>query len=239
MERSQSEIKLRDDVRRYSARVYFCLAFAISWGGSLLIGGPGFVRGEIIAPNDLWAMGAAVFVGPLLTGLAMSYVGDGRSGLRDLYARMTRWHIGGRWYLALLVFPVLLLVVSAALSVWVTPELAPTFFAPGILMGLLAGFIEEIGWLGFAYPKMRDKLDIVRVSLILGSLHALWHVLPDFMGRYQAFGVLWLPTIVGFCAHVVALRILIVWVYENTESLLLVQLMHASTTGVFRRAHTD
>jgi membrane protease YdiL (CAAX protease family) len=146
---------------------------------------------------------------------------------------MLKWRVGGRWYLALLIFPVLLLAVSLALSTWVAPELAPTLFAPGILMGLLAGSIEEIGWMGFAYPKMRDKVGIVRVSLVLGVLHALWHVLPDFLGRYQAFGVLWLPTIVGFCVHVVALRVLIVWVYENTESLLLAQLMHASSTGFF------
>ena len=99
------EMKIKDHVRRYPARVYFCLAFAISWGGSLLIGGPGFLRGQSVAPEDLWAMGAAVLAGPLLTGLVMNYWIDGKPGLRSLFSGMLRWRVGGRWYLTLLISP--------------------------------------------------------------------------------------------------------------------------------------
>ena len=52
-------MNLKDCAGRYPARVFFCLAFVLSWGGALLIGGPGFLRGEAVAPEDLWAMGAA------------------------------------------------------------------------------------------------------------------------------------------------------------------------------------
>jgi membrane protease YdiL (CAAX protease family) len=226
-------MKIKDYARRYPVRVYFCLAFIISWAGSWLTGGPTFMRGESVQPQDLGPMGLAVLAGPCLAGLAMCYLVDGRPGLQALFSRMKRWRVGGRWYAALLVFPILLLAVSLALSVWVSPELRPTFFAPGVLMGLFAGFIEEIGWMGFAYPKMRSKSGILRTCLSLGLLHALWHVWPDFVGNYQGYGKYWLPYFVGFFVHVMALRVLIVWVYANTESLLLSQLLHTSSSGFF------
>jgi hypothetical protein len=226
-------MKVKAFAQRHPVSVYFVLAFGISWIGSLLTGGPIFVRGESVEPKDLWPMGIAVLAGPCVAGLVMSYLVEGKAGLKTLFSRMPRWRVGGRWYAALLVFPVLLLAVSLALSVWVSPELGPTFFAPGILMGLFAGFVEEIGWMGFAFPKMRLKSGMLRICLSLGVLHALWHVLPDFLGHYRTFGIHWLPYIVGFLIHVIALRVLIVWVYANTESLLLAQLMHASSTGFF------
>jgi len=40
-----------------------------------------------------------------------------------------------------------------------------------------------------------------------------------------------LPFFLAFIALVAAMRVLIVWVYSNTNSVLLAQLMHASSTG--------
>lgn len=41
----------------------------------------------------------------------------------------------------------------------------------------------------------------------------------------------WLPFFLAFIAVLTAMRVLIVWVYSNTNSVLLAQLMHASSTG--------
>jgi membrane protease YdiL (CAAX protease family) len=226
-------MKITDYARRHPVGAYFCLAFVISWGGGLLTGGPIFFRGESAELHDVLAIGILVIAGPFVAGLAMTYFVNGRPGFRDLFARMVRWRVGGGWYAALLIFPILLLAVSLALSAWVSPELSPIFFAPGIVMGLLAGSIEEIGWMGFAYPMMRSKRSILRTSIYLGFLHALWHILPDFLGNYNALDGHWLPYFAGFFVFVMALRVLIVWVYENTKSLLLAQLMHASSTGFY------
>lgn len=220
-------------VKNYPVSVYFCLAFIISWVGSWLTGGPTFMRAESIKVQDLGPMGIAVLAGPFLAGIAMLYLVDGKPGFQVLFSGMRKWRVGGRWYAALLIFPILLLAVSLALGAWVSPELRPTFLAPGILMGLFAGFIEEIGWMGFAYPKMRSKSSILRVCLSLGFLHALWHIWPDFVANYYGYGKYWLPYFVGFFVHVVALRVIIVWVYANTKSLLLSQLIHASSSGFY------
>ena len=87
-------MKVADVVRRHPVGAYLGLAFAISWGGSLLIGGPIALRGAALAAGDLWRMGGVVLAGPLLAGLAMSALADGRAGLRDMWARMRRWRVG-------------------------------------------------------------------------------------------------------------------------------------------------
>jgi hypothetical protein len=56
-------------------------------------------------------------------------------------------------------------------------------------------------------------------------------MVADFMGNYRTFGANWLPYFAGFFVFVVALRVIISWVYEHTESLLLSQLIHASSSG--------
>lgn len=226
-------MKIKYYIRRHPVGLYFCSTFMISWVGSLLAGGPIFLSGKSLKLAELLVVGMLVLAGPFVAGLAMTYFVNGRPGLQDLVSRMARWQVGGRWYAALLIFPILLLLVSLMLSTWVSPQLNPIFFTPGIMMGLLAGLIEEVGWMGFAYPMMRLRWSILRTSIYLGFLHALWHIVPDFLGNYNALGGYWLPYFLGFIVFVIALRVLIVWVYANTRSLLLAQLMHASSTGFF------
>ncbi len=117
------------------------------------------------------------------------------------------------------------------LSIYVSPDLTPTFFAFGIILGLLAGFIEEVGWMGFAFPIMVKKTGVLGASLILGFMHALWHLPADFLGNWREFGLPWLTYFAGFFIFVIALRVLIAWVYVHTRSLFLSQMMHASSSG--------
>lgn len=226
-------MQIKTYVRQHPIAVYFYSAFAISWVGSLLAGGPIFLRGASLELDDLLVVGMLVLAGPFVAGIAMTAIVKGRPGLKDLVFRMMRWRFGGTWYAALLIFPILLLAVSLVLGTWVSPELNPIFFTPGIMMGLLAGLIEEVGWMGFAYPMMRSRWSALRASVYLGILHGLWHIVPDFLGNYHSLGAYWPPYFLAFFVFVIALRVLIVWVYTNTESLLLAQLMHASSTGFF------
>ena len=78
---------------------------------------------------------------------------------------------------------------------------------------------------------MRRTRGILGASIVLGFVHALWHLPADYLGNSNAFGAQWLPYFASFFVFVIALRILIAWVYTNTESVLLAQLMHASSSG--------
>ena len=75
------------------------------------------------------------------------------------------------------------------------------------------------------------KMSALTAALLLGVLHVIWHLLADYVGAIDARGAYWLPRFVGFCLAMIAMRIILVWVYENTKSLLMAQLMHASSTG--------
>jgi hypothetical protein len=61
---------------------------------------------------------------------------------------------------------------------------------------------------------------------------ALWHVLVDFCQNFSTVGIAWLLEFaVFYVATLTAYRLLMTWVYANTQSLSLAVLMHASYTG--------
>ncbi len=220
-------------LQRHSASIYFFLVFLISWLGSFLAVGSKFLRGEAMDLSDVGLMAIPMLGGPFVAGILMTVLVDGKDGLGDLLSRMKKWNVGWGWYVPLLIFPILLILTASILSIAVSAELAPTFVAFGILMGLFAGFFEETGWMGFAFPKMSLKSSLLSTSIYLGVIHGFWHIMADFLGNFNTLGGYWLPYFVGFFVHVVALRVLIVWVYANTESLLLSVLIHASSSGFF------
>ena len=79
---------------------------------------------------------------------------------------------------------------------------------------------------------MRLKRSALSAGLWLGVLWGLWHApVVDYLGAAAPHGAYWLPFFLAFIAILTAMRVLIVWVYSNTNSVLLAQLMHASSTG--------
>ncbi len=220
-------------IQRHPIASYFALAYVIAWGGSFAAVGPKFLRGEPLQFADSLLMFLPMLAGPSIAGITMTYIVDGRNGLRDLFSRMSKWRVGVRWYAAaFLIPPVLFITVLLTLTTLVSPVFSPRFFPWGILIGLMAGFFEEIGWMGYAFPKMELKHSALAAGICLGLLHTAWHVVPDYLGSSGVFGVYWLPHfLIWMVATMTAMRVLIVWVYANTGSLLLAQLMHASSTG--------
>jgi membrane protease YdiL (CAAX protease family) len=209
------------------------LAFAISWLGSFAFGGPKFLAGEPVDMGDIGLMAFAMLNGPFFAGLIMTYVANGKASLKNLFVKMKKYKVAGRWYLTVLIFPSLLLLVSVLLGVFVSPQLAPTFGLLGLVGGPLAGLLEETGWMGFAYPKMSKKRSALSNALIFAVVHGFWHIVADFLGNILPLGGYWPAYFFGFCLHIIGLRVIIVWVYENTHSLLLPILLHASSTGFY------
>lgn len=224
-------MRIKALLQKHTLGAYFLMAFSIAWVGSFLVVGPKYVRGEALTFSDTLAAAGPMLIGPSLSCLGLTAFLDGKEGLRELLSRMTRSNVGARWFSPLLIFPALILLVAATLGALVSPELAPTFFAFGLVIGLLAGIVEETGWMGYAYPRMQRGRNLLRTSVYLGLIHAFWHLPADFLINSAIYGQNWLAYFLGFSAFILGLRVLIVWVYANTRSLLLAQLMHASSTG--------
>ncbi|KAB2902215.1 MAG: CPBP family intramembrane metalloprotease [Kofleriaceae bacterium] len=229
-------------VRRHPVASYVALTFAISWGGLLVLVGPGHIVGTREEFERLVPIGIPVVaLGPMLASLLLTAYLDGRRGLRTLGARLARWRVEGRWYaVALLLAPAYFLVVSLALSLWSRDFLPGIVTAPdrtshllfGLAGALVAGLVEELGWTGFATPRLRRRFGPEVTGLVVGSVWGLWHVLPKVWGA-AAHGVLaYLPQDLA-CAIVglTGFRILMVWVHDRTRSLLLAVLMHVGLTA--------
>ncbi len=222
---------IRPHIQRHPLLAYFALAFFLAWGGSFAAVGPKFIRGEALQFTDTLFVFLPMLIGPSLAGVVMAYLADGKSGLRDLFSRICLWRVKSRWYSAILLFPVLILAVQLGLVALLSKDFAPHFFPMGVLIGLLAGFFEEIGWTGFATPRMRLKHSALAVGILLGAIHSLWHLAADYLGASGARGAYWMPHFTMFLVAMTAMRVLVVWVYTNTGSVLLAQLMHTSSTG--------
>jgi membrane protease YdiL (CAAX protease family) len=101
-----------------------------------------------------------------------------------------------------------------------------------LAVGPGAGFAEELGWTGFALPRLQRSCGWLVAGLVAGVVWGLWHLLPDYWGNADAWGLLYGPRFLLWCGVAfVAYRVLIAWVYQHTESLLLAQLMQAGFTG--------
>jgi hypothetical protein len=236
----------RSFIHRHPVLTYFGLNFAISWGGVLVLGAPYGMPTSGAQFEKVWPIVfIPYFLGPVLAGLLMTGLVGGRAGLRALVARLTTWRVDIRWYAAALLIAPILVALSAFMLSPVSREFLPVIVTAddkigvlvrGIAVGLIfGGFLEEMGWTGFAVPRLRQARGIFAAGLIVGLLHALWHVLPTYWGTGDASGRLslvdFIPPLFFYAGVLPAYRILMVWVYDRTESLLLSILMHASLTA--------
>jgi len=79
---------------------------------------------------------------------------------------------------------------------------------------------------------MLRKYSALSSALIIGVLWAVWHLpVVNFLGAAGPHGPYWAAFFLAFGVALIAVRVLIVWVYRNTRSLFLCQLMHVIFTG--------
>jgi hypothetical protein len=167
--------------------------------------------------------------GVSIAAIAVAALIDGRREVGALLRRVTVWRVGVRWYLIAILGPVCLLAVST----WVNVLTGAKVVTQGPLVdwlqlgqlfvfqvvGVVAGAWEELGWRGFALPRLLRRVSPLAASLGVGVLWAVWHI-PLFVSGELPW---------ADAASLVVLSILFTAVFVRTkQSVLIAFLMHAA-----------
>jgi membrane protease YdiL (CAAX protease family) len=164
-------------------RVYFVLAFALTWGigGIALLIGLWMPESRPLATSSPLYYLAAYSVS--ITGIVLTGRYAGREGLRRLCQRLLPWRSPLRWYLIVAAGYAAITATALGTAALVQPNAAaippwssfPT--ALGIAIVRDPGPIgEEFGWRGFALPRLLERYSPLNASVRLGLIHAAWHV---------------------------------------------------------------
>jgi membrane protease YdiL (CAAX protease family) len=241
---TQGTVRLSTSVLRFARQhpvmTYFALTFSISWGGLLLVIGPSGIRGimEQTTRNSLfWSLYVVTVAGPSAAGILSSIFVYGKRGLRNIVAGLLRWRVGARWYaVALLVAPLSVFPTLFVLSVF-SPAFIPGILTAGdqvslvlfaVAVGLVNPWIEELGWTGFAVPELGKRYGILANGLIVGIMWGAWHFLSNLWGASSVTIPLALFMPAMLFSFLPPFRVLMVWVYDRTRSLLVAVIMHGS-----------
>lgn len=223
------------DPEKNSLSLYFVIAYAVPIVATMLValtaGLPTvLVTREMSAPAMVVVM--AMVHAPTIAAVIAVFCSQRFAGIKALFRQLTHWKFALQWYLkAILIFPVTILAVLSLLSLSYasfTPVFSLSIMAFGALFSSLW---EEIGWTGFATPVMLKRFSPLNVGLLLGLVHALWHLPASYYGSGAFHGNLFIANFLITSVGIVGLRIVTVWIYMRTNSLVLGWLMHASFTG--------
>ncbi len=226
-------------ITRNSLFLFFILAYAISWIGIVLSFGQDglhiFQAEHVLAgefSRQLIMIWLSMLAGPAISGIFFTATIDGKEGLKHLLRSIVKWEINIKWYCAAMVlFPVTLLLIFFSLS-FADVKFSPShILIPGLFVGLIGGFCEEIGWTGFALPKLLLRFGFIKSGIILGVIHSFWHFFADYLGGVDFYKTLYFLHFFLWTIALIALRFFIIWIYNRTGSLLLPILTHASFTG--------
>ncbi|HYM97887.1 MAG TPA: CPBP family intramembrane glutamic endopeptidase [Candidatus Sulfotelmatobacter sp.] len=214
--------------RRWTLVAFFLLTFAMSW----LVWVP-VMTASFGWPG--WAFPPAGLVGAIMPGIAALIVAAivGRwKEVRALLRQVTVWRVSIRWYAAALALvPVLIGVAYLGSSLWRGSFLPAPELSVGALVFMIAIQIpntlsEELGWRGFALPRMAGAFGWLGASLILGVIWATWHI-PYWISapNVHQYGF---AAVALFFVMPVSASVFLAWMYRETKSVLLTWLTHLS-----------
>ena len=231
-------------VRRHPVLGGFGLMFACTWPIDLWAAADSHGWTSVRIPPVLPVL---VGYGFVVAAVVATWIVDGRDGVRSLLRRFLIWRVGLWWYAVILLGPAVVDITAIVLDAVLgggAPDFAHPFatrilpagtslWAAAPLFLLFGAFTnaEEIGWRGYALPRLQARHSALAATLVIGVVWAFWHV-PKFLtaGSAQDYPF-WL-----FLVDTTAKAVVFTWVFNSTGgSLLTVTLLHASlnTSVVF------
>lgn len=211
---------------------FFSLTYATTWTcffAAAVILGRGGQGSEL--PGQVGLLLVLGGFAPALIALWFTAQANGRAGIRAMLRRLLDWRVGAQWFVFAFGY-MATIKLAAALLYRVVLGVWPPFgqeawyiIMANIVITAIGVAGEEIGWRGYALPRMAARVGLAKASLLLGVLWACWHLplffIPGVNQTGQSFPV--------YLLMVTALSVAFAWLYGHTNgSLLLAMLMHSS-----------
>ena len=221
-------------ISEHQLSMYFISTFAITWGiaVAVLIFMPWLVQiwGPLSLDNPyyftLWMI--AVY-GPPISAFSIIFISYGKNGLKIYLKRLLNWRFGVIGIVLLISIPI---IGTCANFIYIAMGGQPKELSePWYILLLLSVFMliydpgpmEELGWRGFALPKLQQKYSALWSSIILGFIWAVWHI-PAFYIAALPQSSFSLPL---FIISTIALAIIMTVAYNKSEgSIPLAFLLH-------------
>jgi uncharacterized protein len=222
-------------IKRNPLVSYFTLAILISWSIYIPLV---FVRQGWISAQIPYSLHYLASFGPLFAAIITTAIISGKVGLRELWSRIIKWRVTWPYATFAILSPVALFLLAAIAMRIIQGEwpvlhlLGQANYLPYLGWAVLPmwivtfGFGEEIGWRGFALPRLQKTMNVSKATLILGLLWSLWHV-PSFFYHETYVGMGWIM-LPGFLIGVLCGAVLFTWLYNGTGgSVFMVAVWHA------------
>jgi CAAX protease family protein len=209
---------------------FFVLTYAVMWACFITVAAAGIPAHGLLGTLLLYL---GIFA-PSLVALWLTARAEGSSGVRVLLGRAFQWQVAARWYVfAVGYIPAVKLTVAlvhrVATGAWPRFGNTPWYLIPmaiAVSTPVQAG--EEIGWRGYALPRMAARFGLGRASLLLGLIWACWHLPQFFIPEADTYG----QSFLVYVLQVTPLSVAIAWLYAHTNgSLLPVMLFHATVNN--------
>lgn len=222
-------------IRNHPLVSYFILAYGVMW---FFISPMVIDALELAKIPDVLSFMSFILsslLGPTVAAFWVTNVLEGKEGMRNLRSRMFQFRAGLQWYAVILIVPLVIWISAYSFIYNGAPfanlaadsSLLLSIFLPNVLIGLLIPSIgEEPGWRGFALPRLQKQYGPVIGTLILGTLHGIWHLPALLTPMFDPF------TLEGFTHFVltaIAASFLYTWVYNGSRGNVWIAIvLHAS-----------
>lgn len=223
-------------VKRHQVVSFYILAYTLAYL-ALIPAAYLYLQGRVSATQDVLLFILLASFSPMVSAILLTALVEGKPGVVTLLKKLAKWRVNIIWYLVAIYGPLVVafsayLILGGA-SAWANiskfPQaliLIPVNMALNIWFGPLG---EELGWRGYALPRLLTRHTALMASLIIGVLWSFWHlplyVFPDFW-----FGAQSIPEFaLVFAFQTTGLSIIFTWLYQQTGgSVLHTTLLHSA-----------